>query len=121
MRIEGTIRPTGDWTGFSREAWCQLVSRRPEFRRYPARQDRNPFTGGIWPHKPPDDVAEVLMGGRPVGDVYWSMSEEPLICVRIEPSAMPLVLEWAKELGGEFHKESWGTVEQDDATDRGGT
>jgi len=112
MRIEGTIRPTGDGIGFSREAWCQLVSRRPEFRRYPSRQCRNPFTGGTVTIPPHEDVAEVLLEGQPVGTVYWSMSDEPLVCLIVEQSAMPLVLEWAKELRGEFRKESWGIASE---------
>ena len=104
MRIEGTIRPTREGMGFSREAWCQLVSRRSEFRRHPARQGRNPFTGGTMTIQPPDDVADVMLEGRSVGQVWWSVSEEPLVCVVVEPSAMPLVLEWAQELPGEFHQ-----------------
>ncbi len=119
MQIEGTIRPTGDGMGFCREAWCQLVSRRPEFRRYPSCQIRNPFTGGTVTLRPHEDSAEVLLGGRPVGKVHWSMSEEPLVWVSVEPSAMPLVLEWTRELGGEFHKESSGIAEPGDAPSRG--
>ena len=65
-----------------------------------------------------EDSAEVLLEGQPVGQVYWSMSDEPLVCVVVEPSAMPLVLEWAKELQGEFHKESWGIAEPGAAPDR---
>jgi hypothetical protein len=55
---------------------------------------------------PPEDFAEVVLEGRVAGEVYWSMSEEPLINVRVEPSAMPMVLEWATELGGEFRPHS---------------
>jgi hypothetical protein len=119
MRIEGSIRPTGDGAGFCREAWCQLVSRRPEFRRHLPRQIRNPFTGGPSTVAPREDCADVVLEGNSVGKAYWSMSEEPLVCVIVELSAMPLVLEWAKELQGEFQKESWGIAESDTAPDRG--
>ena len=54
----------------------------------------------------------MILEGQPVGRVSWSMSEEPLVCVIVEQSAMPLVLEWAKELAGEFHKESWGIASE---------
>ena len=120
MRIEGTIRPTRDGTGFDREAWCRLVSRRPEFRRYLPRQIRNPFTGKSVTIQPRADGAEVLKEGHPVGNVSWSESDEPLVCVSVEPSAMSLVLEWAKELAGEFHRESWKTDEAGAASDHGG-
>jgi len=94
MRIEGTIRPTGDRIGFSREAWCRLVSRRSEFRRYPPVQCPNPFKGGkivTIPSK--QDAAEVLLDGRPAGKAYWSMSEEPLVCVIVEEPAIPMVID----------------------------
>src|ERR1700686_1377204 len=79
MRIVGAIYPIADVTGFSREAWCQLVSVRPEFRRYPPRQSRNPFTGGMMTVRTTPDAAEVIFEGHTVGPVYWSMSEEPLV------------------------------------------
>ncbi|HEV3025187.1 MAG TPA: hypothetical protein VGX76_22100 [Pirellulales bacterium] len=38
-----------------------------------------------------------------VGYVAWSMSEdEPLVIVSIERSALPLALQWAAVLAGEF-------------------
>jgi hypothetical protein len=109
MPIEGVIRPVGDGIEFTRESWRELIQRRSEFRRPPPQQGRNPFTGGATVFHPSPDAADVVLEGRPVGEVYWSMSEEPLVNVSVEPSAMPLVLEWAKELGGEFRPESPGT------------
>lgn len=106
MRIEGSISPISGGTGFSREDWCQLVSRRPEFRRFPDRLIGNPFGGGSTVVKPSPDAAEVVMEGRTVGEVYWSMSEEPMVNVIIEPSALSLVEEWATDLGGEFRPDS---------------
>jgi hypothetical protein len=55
---------------------------------------------------PPQDAAEVVMGGNLVGRVYWSMSDEPLVIVSIEPSALHLVLEWAAALGAVFREDS---------------
>jgi hypothetical protein len=109
MPIQGTIRPAVYGTGFSRKRWRELVNGRPEFRRYPSRQCRSPFNGRIVTIPSNEDRAEVIVGNQPVGKVYWSMSDEPLVCVMIDESAMPLVLEWAKELQGEFHEESWLT------------
>src|SRR5262245_9749800 len=106
MRIEGTIHPKGDGAGFNREAWCQLVGRRHEFRRHAPRQGRNPLTGKSMSIKATEDAAEVFVEDRLVGAVYWSMSEEPQVNVSVEPPAMPLVLEWAAALGGEFRPES---------------
>ena len=108
MRIEGVIRPTGDGAGFNRDRWCQLVGQRPEFRRYPSRRFRNPFTGRTVTVQPPGDGAEVVMGDCMVGSVYWSMSDEPLVNVSVEQSAIHLVVEWAAVLGGEFHVEPRG-------------
>lgn len=106
MRIEGVIYPIGAGAGFNRDAWCQLVASRPEFRRPPSRQVRNPFTGGSMTVHPPTDTAEVVLEGCEVGQVYWSMSEEPLVNVSVEPAAQPLVREWAAALGGEFRADS---------------
>ncbi len=100
--IEGEILPKADAVDFNRDAWCRLVQLRPEFRRYPPRQAPNPFKGGMMNLPSHDDIAEVLLGDQVVGNVHWSMSEEPCVNVSVQPSAMPLVLEWAAELGGEF-------------------
>jgi hypothetical protein len=51
---------------------------------------------------PPPGSAQVIVAGRPVGEVSWSMSEKPLVNVSVEPSALNLVQEWAVELDGEF-------------------
>jgi hypothetical protein len=70
------------------------------------RQGINPFTREPMILRPTPDVAEVVVDGILMGDVSWSMSEdEPQVNVRVERSAMPLVLQWAAELGGEFHEE----------------
>jgi hypothetical protein len=107
MRVEGAIQPDGDGSGLNREAWCQLVARRPEFRRPEPRQGINPFTREPMIVRPTPDAAEVVVDGVSVGDVGWSMSEDvPQVNVSVERSAVPLVLQWATELGGEFHEES---------------
>jgi hypothetical protein len=107
MRIEGAIYPTSAAANFTRDAWCHLVKTRPEFRRRPPAQRPNPFKPGEFMtiHTTPD-AAEVLADGRAVGDVSWSMSDEPLVNVSVEPSAMRFVQEWAAALGGEFRPES---------------
>jgi hypothetical protein len=115
MRIEGAIHPVGEAARFSREAWRQLVSARPEFRRHQPKQARNPFTGGPMTVRSTPDTAEVVVEGRAVGEVYWSMSEEPLVNVSVEVSALPLVREWAEALGGEFRP---GSPEPDAPPDR---
>jgi hypothetical protein len=106
MRIKGVIHPLDGGVGFDREAWCQLVGHRQEFRRHAPRQVRNPFTGEMVTVRTPADAAEVVLDGCVVGEVYWSMSEEPLVNVSVEPSALSLVMEWAAALGGEFCPES---------------
>jgi hypothetical protein len=106
MRVEGAIQPSGNGSRVNREAWCQLVARRPEFRRPAPRQGINPFTREPMILRPTPDVAEVVVDGISVGNVGWSMSEDvPQVNVSVERSAMPLVLEWAQELGGEFHED----------------
>jgi hypothetical protein len=112
MWIEGTIRPLETGEGFTREAWCQLIARRPEFRRHPPVRGRNPFTGRTITLPPRDDSADVVQDGVVVGRAYWSMSvEEPLVNLCVEETALPLVLEWARALGGEFRREWRGLLE----------
>ena len=100
MRIKGILRPTRSI--FRRELWCQLIARRPEFRPCQSHRLRNPFSGELITIESPPDAAEVMLGGRSVGTVYWSMSDKPLVNVIIESSALPLVAEWAEDVGGEF-------------------
>ena len=120
MQIEGAIYPVGDGAGFTRDAWCQLVAGRPEFRRYPPRQGRNPFTGGAMTVRSTPDAAEVVVAGRAVGKVCWSMSEELLVNVSIEPNALALVREWAAVMGGEFRPDAPDPSAVPDAAADGG-
>ena len=111
-RITGSIYPIEGNSGFVRAAWCQFVQSRDELRSPPQsnRQIPNPFKRGeMIPLPPPaDDIAKVVLDGREVGSAYWSMSDEPLICVIVEALAKPLVQEWAAALGGVFREEDWG-------------
>ena len=107
-RITGVIRPIAGGNGFDFETWCRFISECTEFRRRPPKQFPNPFKRGEMAVAPsPRDSAEVVLEDRSVGQVYWSMSEEPLINVIVEPSAMPLVEEWAAAMGGVFRTEPW--------------
>ena len=101
MRVEGAILPIGS-PPFTHGGWCELVARRLEFRLCASRQVKNLFTGGSIGVQPRPDTAEVVVGTEVVGHVYWSMSEEPLVNISIDPSALYLVHEWARELGGAF-------------------
>jgi hypothetical protein len=106
MRVEGAILPAGNGSRVNREAWCGLIDSRPELRRPQPWQAINPFTREPMVVRPSDDVAEVVVDGMAVGDASWSMSEdEPLVNVSVQRSALPLVLQWAAELGGEFREE----------------
>ena len=49
-----------------------------------------------------EGARDVVVEDRVIGKVYWSMSEEPLVNVSIEPAGLPLVAEWAAALGGQF-------------------
>ena len=103
MRVEGVILPTGNGSGVNREAWCQFVDRRPEFRRPKPIQMINPFTRKPVMTRPTCDVASVVVDSVLLGSVYWSMDEDdPKVIVSVERSAVPLVLQWAAELGGQF-------------------
>jgi hypothetical protein len=105
MQITGQILPAGDGSKFSRQAWCDLIVRRPEFRRRVPNQIRNPFAPSRIASVPTtDDAAEVLIDDHVIGRAYWSMSDEVLVNVVVESNAVPLVLEWARELGGTFRE-----------------
>jgi hypothetical protein len=111
MRIEGFILPSIDEIPFDCDMWRQLISRRPELQLYPEKTGINPFTKNQMVIAPNPDHAMVILDGRSVGSAFWSMSEETLVCISIESSALPMVLEWAKELRGEFHRETLGLAE----------
>lgn len=102
MRIDGCIRPVDGITPFDRRAWCDVVARHSEFRRPAPREITNPFTKKPATVQPPQGAAEVWLDGNLVGNVSWSMSAEPLVNVSVEPPAIPLVHQWAAELGGVF-------------------
>lgn len=108
MQITGTIRPTADSKDFNREAWCSFILSRPEFQLQSPREVPNPFKPGTTMKTPVHrDAADVVVDGRTVGRVHWSMSEEPLVVVKIDPSAVAIAVQWAEEFGGKFQEESW--------------
>jgi hypothetical protein len=96
------IRQRTGGKGFDRAAWIELVSHRPEFKRYPSSDIVDPFTKSKAIVYATDDVAEVIVMGKAVGQVYWSMSDESLVNVNIDVCAVSLAYEWAKELDGEL-------------------
>lgn len=105
--IIGTIYPLPGSRNFNREAWCQFLGSRAEFRHGPPRTFPNPWKRDemmtIYPNP---DGARVVLDGREVGGVHWSRDpDDPLIHVEVEPVAMPLVQEWAAAMGGEFREE----------------
>ena len=101
MKIEGSIQPA-DGVMFDKAAWCGLIDKRPELRRPAPREGINPFTKKPHVYQPPNDAAEVLLNGHVIGSASWSQSEEPLVNVSVESAGLPLVQEWARELGGAF-------------------
>jgi hypothetical protein len=110
MQITGAIHPTDAGHDFTREKWCKVVARRPEFHKRAPFKVPNPFNRGELVMSPEyDDSAEVIVDGQAVGSVYWSMNDKPLVNVAVEKSAMPLVAEWAKEMGGTFREENRNT------------
>jgi hypothetical protein len=65
MRVKGAIYPTSAATDFTREAWCQLVKSRPEFRRPAPVQKPNPFKRGqLMTIYPAPDYAQIIIEGR---------------------------------------------------------
>jgi hypothetical protein len=88
MSVTGTIRPAWGAKGFSREAWS-LFKRRPELLPYQ------------------ENMANVVVDGRPAGKVCWSMADALIIVVLAHPSARAMVLQWAEVLDGYFTEESW--------------
>lgn len=107
MRIEGAIYPTSTATNFTREVWCHLVKSRPEFRHSPPATRPNPFKPGeFMTIYPSPDTGVVVADGREAGLAWWSCSDELLVNVSVEQSAMRFVQEWATALGGEFRIES---------------
>lgn len=105
VRIQGVIRPGQNTTVFDRASWCELVARRPEFHFSAPVPIKNPFTGEPMAILPREGDADIMLETVKVGRAYWSMSEESLVIVDIDPEALSLVREWVAELGGEFHEE----------------
>src|SRR4051794_30313280 len=106
MRVEGAIVPAGKDSRVNCKAWCRLIDSRPELHRPKTRQAINPFTREPMVIRPRSDVADVIVDGFVVGKASWSMSEDdPQVHVSVERPALPLVLEWAAALVGEFRED----------------
>jgi hypothetical protein len=105
--VRGSIRAKSTETQLDRALWRQFIGSRPEFRRQLSISGVNPFSGTEMTVSPRADSAEVIMDNRPVGNVWWSMSDVPMVNISVQEIALPLVLECAKDLNAEFHAEDW--------------
>jgi len=101
MRIEGAIYPLADASGFDRQAWCQFIANRPGFR-LPAPRSSIHSLAKKKHSRRATTLRAWFKNGRDVGMVHWSQSEEALVNLSVEPSAMDLASEWAAAMHGEF-------------------
>jgi hypothetical protein len=104
MEPIGVIRGNSSGPTLDFDAWCALVRRRPELVQPPARTVPNPFKKGeLMTVRPSADAADVVVDGRKVGLMHWSMDGRPEIIVSGELAIVrPVAEELAALLGGQF-------------------
>jgi hypothetical protein len=97
--FSGAIVPRGDGSQVDYEAWCRMVTERPELRPIEPEQIANPFTGAPATMKPRPDAATIVVDGVEVGGACWY---EPEIVFYGPRSMLPVFERWAAELGGKL-------------------
>jgi hypothetical protein len=97
--FSGAIVPRGDGSRVDYEAWCRMITERPELRPIEPEQIVNPFTGAPATMKPRPDAATIVVDGVEVGDACWY---EPEIVFWGPRSMLPIFELWAAELGGKL-------------------
>jgi len=95
------IRPKPNGPPLTYEAWCDLVKRRGEFIRPKPVVGKLPTTGEPMTIYPRPDGAAVVIDGRNVGGVHWSLSgeEDEVILSGQADFILPLANELAELLG----------------------
>ncbi len=95
------IRPKPDGPSLTYEAWCDLVEQRAELVRPKPVVGKFPTTGEPMTFFPRPDGAAVVIGGREVGGVHWSLSgdEDEVILSGEGEFILPFAKELAELLG----------------------
>jgi hypothetical protein len=101
----GEIVREPDPPGIDNRAWIGLIGEHPNLVPPEPRAGINPFTKGPMVIEPRPDVARVVVDGRALGVMEWSLDESNLINVFGESQVViPLAQEIAATLGGRFRK-----------------
>ena len=101
--IIGEIVREPDPPGIDNRRWIDLIREHPNLVPPEPVEGISPFTKRRMTIKPLPDVARVIVDGREVGAMSWSMDDSNLIHVFGEPeSVVPLAQEIARSLGGRF-------------------
>jgi hypothetical protein len=101
----GEIVRDPDSPGIDNMRWIDLIREHPHLVPPVPREGINPFTRQSMVIRPRPDVARVIIGGREVGTMSWSLDDSNLINVFGEPQAViPLAREIARSLGGRFQQ-----------------
>jgi hypothetical protein len=105
MDFIGEIVREPDPPGIDNRRWIDLIHEHPHLVSPEPQEATSPFTKRRMVIKPLPDVARVVIDGREVGAMSWSLDDSNLINVFGEPEAVvPLAHEIARSLGGRFQQ-----------------
>jgi hypothetical protein len=102
MQFFGAIRAKVGGPPITYDRWCEYVRRRSDLARSAPRTGRNPKTGEPMTIRPRPDGATVVIDGRKIGNVGWSLSGEDEVIVSGDPE---LIVPWATAVAVELDAE----------------
>ena len=101
----GEIIREPDSPGIDNQSWIDMIREHPNLVPPEPREGINPFTKRAMVIRPRPDVARVVVDGKEVGAMDWSLDDSNLINVFGEPQVIvPLAHEIARSLGGRFRQ-----------------
>lgn len=101
----GEIVREPDPPGIDNRHWIDLIGEHPDLVPFEPQEATSRFTKRRMVIKPLPDVARVVINGREVGTMSWSLDDSNMINVFGEPEAVvPLAHEIARSLGGRFQQ-----------------
>src|SRR5262245_10278092 len=104
LRLLGWIDAGRHWPGLDSGAWVQLISMLDRLAPVPPRTVEKRFSGGPLRLEAPPTSAVVIVGGRSVGELCWSVTGPNEIVVRGDAVLVPPVArEVAAALRATFH------------------
>jgi hypothetical protein len=101
MEFIGTIEPDAG-AALHHNGWIALICAHPSLAPVQTRQGINPFTKEPYVYQPPTDYAHILLDGKEVGAIHWTMDDSRRLVVWSMPGVKTRVIVIAQDVASKL-------------------